>query len=302
MVYHEPVLLKESIEALKIKKTGVYVDATFGGGGHSKEILKHLTKGKLYAFDKDKSAIANNKIIDEKLNLINADFKFIKQFLEQDDIHSIDGLLADLGVSSYQINTAERGFSFRFDSYLDMRMNTSSEIDAFYILNNYSEEHIASILFDFGEIYNSRKISRRIVLSRKENAIRTTFDLKNILQKFSRPNKLNQLLAKVFQAIRIEVNQEISSLKKLLEDASDLLNENGRLVIISYHSLEDRLVKNLIKTGNVEGYIEKDFYGNTKKNKIRSVNKKVITVKENERLKNKRSRSAKLRIGERVII
>ena len=300
MTYHEPVLLKESIEALEIKKTGVYVDATFGGGGHSKEILRRLTNGKLYAFDKDKSSIGNNNIVDERFTLINADFKYIKQFLEEDEIYSIDGLLADLGVSSYQIDTAERGFSFRFDNYLDMRMNTDSEIDAFYILNTYTKEHIASILFDFGEISNSRKLANAIVFNREKVPIRTTFDLKKILQNFSRPNKLNQLLAKVFQAIRIEVNQEMSSLKKLLQDIPDLLKKDGRLAVISYHSLEDRLVKNLIKTGNTDGYIEKDFYGNAKHNKIKAINKKVITVNNKERLANKRSRSARLRVGQRV--
>ena len=299
MKYHEPVLLQESIKALKIKKTGIYVDATFGGGGHSKAILRKLTTGKLYAFDWDKSVNQNN--IDEKnFKLINANFKYIKQFLDMEGVFGIDGLLADLGVSSHQIDTAKRGFSFRLNGALDMRMNSESSLDAYRVVNEYSEERLANLLFEFGEVYNSRRIAKAIILARKKKLLRTTYELANVLAQFKSGKRFNQLLAKVFQAIRIEVNQELSSLEKFLEMTKDLLNKHGRLVVISYHSLEDKLVKNLIKTGSVVGELRKDFFGNPKEKKIRAVNKKIIIPDSKEKERNSRSRSAKLRVAEKI--
>lgn len=298
MTYHKPVLLNESIKGLEIKPNGIYVDVTFGGGGHSKEILKNLKGGFLYAFDQDSDAI-NNVINASNFKLIRSNFRFIKNFLRLEGVSKIDGLIADLGISSYQIDVPERGFAHRFENQIDMRMNTDAEFDASDILNSYKEEDLANIFYLYGEVNQSKKIAKRIIDSRSKQKIETVNQFKNILQGIY-PKKLeNKFLSKIFQALRIEVNDEINSLKDLLADAIDLLNHKGRLVVISYHSLEDKLVKNLINKGNSDGLIENDIYGN-KNLPLFPVNKKVITPNVKEREINSRARSAKLRIAEKV--
>ena len=252
MTYHKPVLLNESIKGLEIKPNGIYVDVTFGGGGHSKEILKNLKGGFLYAFDQDSDAI-NNVINASNFKLIRSNYRFIKNFLRLEGVSKIDGLIADLGISSYQIDVPERGFAHRFENQIDMRMNTDAEFDASDILNSYNEEDLANIFYFYGEVNQSKKIAKRIIESRSKQKIETVNQFKNILQGIY-PKKLeNKFLSKIFQALRIEVNDEINSLKDLLVDAIDLLNHKGRLVVISYHSLEDKLVKNLINKGNSDG-------------------------------------------------
>ena len=296
MAYHKPVLLQECIEALNIKKNGIYVDATFGGGGHSKMILKKMNGGKLFAFDQDLDSVKNS-LNHKEFKLIHANFRYIENFLKMEGVFKIDGLLADLGVSSYQFDVAARGFSFRFNSDLDMRMNSSNDLTAKYIVNNYSHEDLANVFFKYGELHNSKKIASAIVEFRKNNQINSTKELADIISKLY-PNKiLIKSLARVFQAIRIEVNDEITSLKEMLTSAQSLLNPKGRIVIISYHSLEDRLVKNLIKRGDFDGIIEKDLFGNVQK-KLREINKKVIVPSREEIKINSRARSAKLRIAE----
>ena len=298
MTYHKPVLLNESIKGLEIKPNGIYVDVTFGGGGHSKEILKNLKGGFLYAFDQDSDAI-NNVINASNFKLIRSNFRFIKNFLRLEGVSKIDGLIADLGISSYQIDVPERGFAHRFENQIDMRMNTDAEFDASDILNSYKEEDLANIFYFYGEVNQSKKIAKRIIDSRSKQKIETVNQFKNILQGIY-PKKLeNKFLSKIFQALRIEVNDEINSLKDLLFDVVDLLNHKGRLVVISYHSLEDKLVKNLINKGNSDGLIENDIYGN-KNLPLFPVNKKVITPNVKECEINSRARSAKLRIAEKV--
>ena len=298
MEYHNPVLLSKSIEVLSIKPDGVYVDVTFGGGGHSKSILRKLNGGKLFAFDQDKSANVNS-LSHPGFKLINSNFRHIKNFLRMEGITKIDGLIADLGVSSHQFDVAERGFSTRFDAQLDMRMNINSDLSAKNVINDYSEEDLANILYRYGDLRNSRRISEKIVSARNFSAINTTVDLKNIICDLTSEKNRNQFLARVFQAIRIEVNDEVSSLKEMLLSAQDLLSLNGRLVVISYHSLEDRLVKNLMKKGNFEGRVVKDFYGNQIK-KLKQINSKVIIASDCEVKENSRARSAKLRVAEKV--
>jgi 16S rRNA (cytosine1402-N4)-methyltransferase len=296
MTYHKPVLLQESIEALNIKKNGIYVDATYGGGGHSKMILEKMNGGKLFAFDQDLDSVKNS-VNHKEFKLIHANFRYIENFLKMEGVVKIDGLLADLGVSSYQFDVPERGFSFRFNSDLDMRMNSSNDLTAKYIVNNYSLEDLANVFFKYGELHNSKKIASAIVEFRKNNQINSTKELADIISKLY-PNKiLIKSLARVFQAIRIEVNDEITSLKEMLTSAQSLLNPKGRIVIISYHSLEDRLVKNLIKRGDFDGIIEKDLFGNVQK-KLREINRKVIVPSREEIKINSRARSAKLRIAE----
>ena len=274
MTYHKPVLLNESIKGLKIKPNGIYVDVTFGGGGHSKEILKNLKGGFLYAFDHDSDAI-NNVINASNFKLIRSNFRFIKNFLRLEGVSKIDGLIADLGISSYQIDVPERGFAHRFENQIDMRMNRDAEFDASDILNSYNEEDLANIFYFYGEVNQSKKIAKRIIVSRSKQKIETVNQFKNILQGIY-PKKLeNKFLSKIFQALRIEVNDEINSLKDLLDDVIDLLNNKGRLVVISYHSLEDKLVKNLINKGNSDGMIENDIYGN-KSLPLFAVNKKLL--------------------------
>lgn len=296
--YHEPVLLKESINGLNIIPNGVYVDVTFGGGGHSREILGRLNKGKLFAFDQDTDA-NKNSIKEDNFKLLNSNFRNIKNILRIEGVDKIDGLIADLGVSSHQFNVAERGFSTRFSGNLDMRMNMNTKLNAQYIINNYSEEELANLLFQYGELRNSRKIAKTIVMARKDNEISTTVQLADILGKLSIQRKQNQFISRVFQAIRIHVNDEINALKEMLCATVNLLKEGGRLSIISYHSLEDRLVKNIIKKGNTDGSLNKDFYGNPQK-PFKEITKKVIIPSFDEIQNNPRSRSAKLRIAEKI--
>jgi 16S rRNA (cytosine1402-N4)-methyltransferase len=295
MKYHNPVLLKESIDALAIKEDGVYVDVTFGGGGHSREILKRLgSEGKLFAFDQDPDALGN-LIDDERFVLIPENFRFISRFLRFHRIRKVDGILADLGVSSHQFDEVERGFSIRFDGDLDMRMNQKSKTSAKEIINTYSEEKLAEILFLYGELRNSRNIAKTIVEEREKEKIETSFQLKDILKKYL-PNAVeHKILAQIFQAIRIEVNEELDVLKEFLQQMPNLLNEDGRLSVISYHSLEDRLVKRFIRTGMFSGELEKDAFGRSNE-PMKKVGKLIIPDAAEIKLNN-RSRSAKLRIA-----
>ena len=295
MSYHNPVLLHESIDGLAIKEDGVYVDVTFGGGGHSKEILNRLGKeGKLFAFDQDPDAL-ENVIDDERFVLIPENFRYISRFLRFHGVRKVDGILADLGVSSHQFDEAERGFSIRFEGDLDMRMNQKSKKSAKDIINTYSEEKLAEILFLYGELRNSRKIARTIVHERKNKSIETSFQLKEVLKMFLQKAKEHKILAQIFQAIRIEVNEELDVLKEFLEQIPNLLKEEGRLSVISYHSLEDRLVKRFIRTGLFEGEPEKDMFGNSNE-PLKKVGKLIVPSKEETKINN-RARSAKLRIA-----
>ncbi len=295
MSYHSPVLLKESVDALNIKEDGVYVDVTFGGGGHSREILSRLgEKGRLFAFDQDPDA-QQNKIDDPRFVLIGENFRFISRFLRFYGVKKVDGVLADLGVSSHQFDEAERGFSTRFDADLDMRMDQKSELSGKKIINTYTEEQLSDILFLYGELRNARTLAKTIVEARAEKEIKTSFELKEVLQRFLPKAKEHKILAQIFQAIRIEVNQELEVLKEFLEQMPQLLNEDGRLSVISYHSLEDRLVKRFIRTGLFTGELEKDFYGNTNE-PMKKVGKMIVPTRE-EIKENNRARSAKLRIA-----
>tara|TARA_B100000795_G_scaffold123950_1_gene92421 strand:- start:706 stop:1602 length:897 start_codon:yes stop_codon:yes gene_type:complete len=297
MEYHNPVLLHECIKGLNIKPTGIYVDVTFGGGGHSKLILKNLNGGTLYAFDQDKNA-HRNTLPEDGFKLINANFRHLKNFLRMEGIRKIDGLLADLGVSSHQFDVPERGFSIRFDGELDMRMNTNSSLSAKQVVNEYGQEELANVLFKYGELRNSRAIAREIINARDIETIVTTNQLIEVVEKMVPEKKRNQFLARIFQAIRIEVNDEIKALEEMLLEAVDMLNEGGRLVVLSYHSLEDRMVKNLMKKGNIEGDLKKDFFGNPVKD-LKEVNRKVIVATEEQIVENTRARSARLRIAEK---
>ena len=296
--YHNPVLLKESVEGLGIKTDGVYVDVTFGGGGHSRAILNQLgEKGKLYAFDQDEDALVN-AIEDSRFTLINQNFRFIKRYLKFYGISKVDGVLGDFGVSSHQFDVAERGFSTRFDAPLDMRMNRSGVLSAFEVVNDYEEHELTKVFALYGELKNARGMARAIVAARSESAIDTSEKLKEAIGRLLPKFKENKMLAQVFQAIRIEVNQEIEVLKAFLEQLPEVLVKGGRISLISYHSLEDRLVKRFIRDGKFEGEAEKDFYGNTN-----VPFKKVggfIVPDEIEIAENSRARSAKLRIAERV--
>lgn len=293
MNYHSPVLLKESVDALNIKEDGVYVDVTFGGGGHSREILSRLgEKGKLFAFDQDPDA-QQNTIDDERFVLIGENFRFISRFLRFYGIRKVDGVLADLGVSSHQFDEAERGFSTRFDADLDMRMDQKSDLSAKKIINKYSEERLADVLFSYGELRNARTLAKKIVEARQEEEIDTSFQLKEVLKEFLPQAKEHKILAQIFQAVRIEVNQELEVLKEFLQQMPDMLKEDGRLSVISYHSLEDRLVKRFIRTGLFSGEPEKDFYGNISV-PLKKVGKMIIPTKEEIKINN-RARSAKLR-------
>ena len=295
MEYHNPVLLKESVDALAIKRDGIYVDVTFGGGGHSKEILSRLGEnGKLFAFDQDPDA-NRNKIEDARFVLIQDNFRFITRFLKFYRINKVDGILADLGVSSHQFDEAERGFSTRFDGDLDMRMNQKSQKSAQDILYTYSEEKLADIFFQYGELRNSRNIAKAIGEARKNEKIETSFQLKEVLQRFLPKAKEHKILAQIYQAIRIEVNEELEVLKEFLQQTPKLLKKDGRLSVISYHSLEDRLVKRFINIGQFSGEPEKDVFGNSKK-PLEKVGK-LIVPKATEIRQNNRARSAKLRIA-----
>lgn len=298
--YHVPVMLNECLDGLQINPDGTYVDVTYGGGGHSRAILNQLNdNGKLVAFDQDEDA-KKNIPDDARLIFIDQNFSFIKNHLQYQELIPVDGLLADLGVSSHQFDTDERGFSFRFDdAVLDMRMSQDNNLTAAYILNNYTEEQIADILYMYGELSNSRKLAKAICDKRKQKSFVTVNDLKECLMPFAPKFKDYKFFAQVFQALRIEVNREIEVLKDLLEQSKDILKSKGRLVIMSYHSLEDRLVKNFINSGNFNGEMQKDFYGNVIR-PFNPVSKKAITASETELLNNSRSRSAKLRIAEKI--
>jgi len=295
MEYHNPVLLKESVDGLNIKPNGVYVDVTFGGGGHSREILSRLNEhGKLYAFDQDLDA-QRNVIDDPRFTLIPQNFRFIKRYLRFYSIKKVDGILADLGVSSHQFDEAERGFSTRFDADLDMRMNQSGALSAFEVINKYDEEKLANVLFNYSELRNAKDISRRIVEKRAEEKIKTSFQLKEVLAAFVPKSQEHKVLAQIFQGIRIEVNQEIEALKEFLLQVPELLNEGGRLSVLSYHSLEDRLVKRFIRSGLFEGEPVKDYFGNVTV-PLKKVGQMVVPSFQ-EIKKNSRARSAKLRIA-----
>jgi 16S rRNA (cytosine1402-N4)-methyltransferase len=295
--YHIPVMLDECMEGLDIKPDGVYIDLTFGGGGHSKAIIQRLSeKGSLYAFDQDSDAI-KNALDDERFTMIEDNFSNLTNQLKLYRVTQVDGILADLGISSYQIDCAERGFSTRFDAELDLRMNRKQILTAKDVVNTYSYEQLKKIFSDFGELSNAHQIAKKIE-SLQIEGISTTTQLKEILQPLAQRGKENKFFAQVFQALRIEVNGEIDVLKKMLEQTSPLLKKGGRLVVMSYHSLEDRLVKNYMKTGNCEGKVEKDFFGNML-NDLVLVNRKPITASQEELESNPRSRSAKLRIAEK---
>ena len=297
--YHTPVLLDESVSALIDSPKGIYADATFGGGGHSREILNRLSpEGRLIAFDRDSDAIANRPD-DDRLTLIRSDFRWIhNHVLHQGYIEGIDGVLADLGVSSHQFDTAERGFSFRYEAPLDMRMNQEAELTAADIVNGYEQEEIEKIMKLYGEVDNSRRIAQLICKARETAQIKTTGELCTVIESVLPKFAEHKYLAKVYQALRIEVNQEMRSLEKFLNGAARSLKPGGKLVVITYHSLEDRMVKNFIKAGNIEGKAEKDFYGNITA-PLKAVNRKPILPQESEIASNTRARSAKLRIAEK---
>lgn len=298
MNYHSPVLLKESIDGLSINPEGTYVDVTFGGGGHSRKILEHLGEnGRLYAFDQDSDALSN-AIDDSRFTLIHENFKYLKSFLRLEGVKKIDGLLADLGVSSHQFDEGARGFSIRFDATLDLRMDQRQSKTAKDVINSESATRLKEILSLYGELPNAGRIANAIVSARSQKTIETTFDLIDIVNKHIPRNQENKYLAMIFQALRIEVNDELEALEAMLKQAVEILNPGGRLVVISYHSLEDRIVKNLMKSGNIEGKIEKDFYGNIITN-LTPITRKPIIPTDEELQENNRSRSAKLRIAEK---
>ena len=297
-MYHNPVLLWESVDGLDIKEDGVYVDVTFGGGGHSLEILKRLgSEGKLFAFDQDEDALKNT-IDDGRFTLINENFRFLKQFLKFYGIRKVDGILADFGVSSHQFDTAERGFSTRFESDLDMRMSKRNALSAYEVVNDYDYDALRNLLFQYGDLRNANAMAKTILAQRERSPIKTTERLKSVLQSFLPKGREHKVLAQVYQAIRIEVNQEIAVIKEFLTQVPDVLNKGGRLSAISYHSLEDRLVKRFIRTGRFEGEAEKDFYGNVDV-PLKKVGGLIVPSKQ-EIAANNRARSAKLRIAERI--
>ena len=297
MEYHNPVLLKESVDGLDIKPDGIYVDVTFGGGGHSREILSRLgEEGKLFAFDQDEDALAN-AIDDSRFTLINENFRFIKRFLRFHNVRQVDGILADLGVSSHQFDVPERGFSTRFDGGLDMRMSQKNTLDAYKIVNEYDEANLRRVFYDYGELKNAPVIARTILEARNQNPIKNTEQLKAVLSRFLPAHKSNKILAQIYQAIRIEVNQEMDVLKEFLEQSLEVLKPGGRLSVISYHSLEDRLVKRFLKNGMFEGEPERDFFGNFSV-PFKQI-EKLIVPNEAEIKTNNRARSAKLRIAEK---
>jgi len=298
MEYHNPVLLHPTVDGLNIKPEGVYVDVTFGGGGHSKEILKRLgPNGRLFAFDQDEDALAN-ALPDERFTLINENFRFIKRFLRFHGVKAVDGILADLGVSSHQFDVPERGFSTRFDAELDMRMSQRNDLNAYRVVNEYEEQDLRRVFFDYGELKNAPVLARTIVEARKDYPIKTTEELKEVLKKFLPEKVRNKVLAQIYQAIRIEVNQEMDVLKEFIEQSLEILKPGGRFSVISYHSLEDRLVKRFIKNGMFEGEPERDFYGNFSV-PFKTIGK--LIVPDNEEIKiNNRARSAKLRVAEKL--
>lgn len=297
-IYHLPALLTESIAGLNLRPDGIYVDVTFGGGGHSRAILEHLTTGKLIAFDQDLDAAANI-INDERLTFLNQNFRYLKNNLRYLGYDAIDGLIADLGVSFHQFDSHERGFSFRTDTGLDMRMNPKAPLKASDILQTYEEEQLANVFYRYGELTNSRQLAAAIVKARAQAPVVTVSDLTRALSGLVPANQENKFYARLFQSLRIEVNHEMEALTEMLEQALQLLKHGGRLVMITYHSLEDRLVKNFIRTGNFEGRNEKDFFGNQIV-PFKAINHKVIVPDENEIASNSRARSARLRVAEKI--
>lgn len=297
MEYHNPVLLIETVDGLDIKQDGIYVDVTFGGGGHSKEILKRLgPNGKLFGFDQDEDALAN-ALQDERFTLIHENFRYIKRFLRFHNVKSVDGILADLGVSSHQFDVPERGFSTRFDADLDMRMSKKNELDAYRVINEYDESNLKRVFLDYGELKAAPAIAKTIIEAREKKPIATTDELKLILSRFLPEQFKNKILAQIYQAIRIEVNQEMDVLKEFLEQSLEILKPGGRLSVISYHSLEDRLVKRFMKNGMFEGEPERDFFGNFSV-PFKTIGK-LIVPSDAEIKTNNRARSAKLRIAEK---
>jgi len=297
MEYHNPVLLKETVDGLNIKPDGVYVDVTFGGGGHSREIMKRLgPEGRLFGFDQDEDAQAN-VIDDARFTLIPENFRFIKRYLRFYNIREVDGILGDLGVSSHQFDVAERGFSTRFESELDMRMSKKNELNAYKVINDYEEQDLRRVFQEYGELKNGGSMASVIVAARKENPIKNSEQLKQVLSRFLPAHKSNKILAQIYQAIRIEVNQEIEVLKEFLVQSLELLKPGGRLSVISYHSLEDRLVKRYMRNGMFEGEPERDFFGNFEV-PFKSIEKLIVPTDEEIRINN-RARSAKLRVAEK---
>ncbi len=297
MKYHNPVLLKESVEGLSIKKNGIYVDITFGGGGHSREILKNLgDAGRLIAFDQDEEAVAN-EIQDDRFTLINENFRYLGQFLKFFGVKKVDGILADFGVSSHQFDSAERGFSTRFEAELDMRMSKRNELSAYEVINQYGHKQLRKVFYEYGELRNAEAIASEIITAREKEPVKTSAELKAVLKRFLPAHKEHKILAQIYQAIRIEVNQELEAIKEFLMQTPALLQKGGRLSVISYHSLEDRLVKRFIQMGKFEGEVEKDFYG-APITPFKKIGKLIVPTKE-EIKHNNRARSAKLRIAER---
>lgn len=298
--YHEPVMLQQCLDGLAIKPNGIYVDLTFGGGGHSKAILEKLEGGKLYGFDQDQDAEVNAESIDHPgFEFVQANFRFVKKYLKLHRIKQVDGVLADLGVSSHQFNKAERGFSTRFDAELDMRMDQFGSTTAKEVINEYSEADLHKMFGLYGEVRNAKTLAAAIVSVRAHSPINTIDELKEVLKKYAKRGRENKYYAQVFQALRIEVNEELKALEEALLQMEDLIKPGGRLVVMSYHSLEDRLVKNFINKGKLDGVEEKDFYGNVLK-PFQSINRKPITAEQDELESNNRARSAKLRIAEKL--
>jgi 16S rRNA (cytosine1402-N4)-methyltransferase len=298
--YHEPVMLQQCLEGLAINPNGIYVDLTFGGGGHSKAILEKLTDGKLLGFDQDQDAEVNAESLDHPgFEFVQANFRFVKKYLKLYRIKQVDGVLADLGVSSHQFNKAERGFSTRFDAELDMRMDQHAPVTAKQVINEYSEADLHKIFGLYGEVRNAKTLASAIVSARAASPINTIGELKDILGRFAKRGRENKYYAQVFQALRIEVNEELKALEEALLQMEEVIKPGGRLVVMSYHSLEDRLVKNYINKGKLDGEEEKDFYGNVLK-PFKAINRKPITAEEEELELNNRARSAKLRIAEKL--
>ena len=296
--YHVPVLLKESVDGLDIQPDGIYVDVTFGGGGHSREILSHLGKnGHLYSFDQDADA-EKNIVADDRFTFVRSNFRYISQWMRYYQVEKIDGILADLGVSSHHFDDETRGFSFRFDAPLDMRMNKRAGQTAADILNDYTEEQLADVLYLYGELKNARRIAKAIVAYRGHQRIETTAHLAEATEQLMRTEREKKDMARLYQALRIEVNHEMDALRDMLRGATELLREGGRLSVITYHSLEDRIVKNVMKAGNAEGRVSQDFFGRTEA-PLKALSNKVITPSGEELESNPRSRSAKLRIAEK---
>lgn len=297
--YHIPALLHETLEGLNIQPDGTYVDVTFGGGGHSKEILAHLgPNGKLFGFDQDEEAY-RNVLNDNRFIFVRSNFRYLKNFLKYYQVEKVDGILADLGVSSHHFDDGERGFSYRYETELDMRMNRSATKTAADVLNNYDEEQLSRLFYQYGELRMARKIASAIIFARQKNAITTVSDFLEIMERFTHRDREKKMLGQAFQALRIEVNQELDALSEMLQQSVESLKTGGRICVISYHSLEDRMVKNFFRSGNMEGKIEKDFFGNPLTD-LKVINRKVIIPTEEEQKKNPRSRSAKLRIAEKI--